>query len=136
MKRQLIFDQRPDEWHEDRSGNLTRDDLDPDEQIIYDNTLTRLASPSAEQLHMLSAYSWAASELKKSTLGNDQALTLWLRKCMIYARNGLGIAKPIFVDGMELILEYIEGISSPSLSDWPPIFIALNRTWQENYGQK
>jgi hypothetical protein len=101
---------------------LTRDDLNQAEQAIYDSILSRLTNPSAEQLQMLAAYSWAASELKKAAEGDDQVLTLWLRDCMIYARNGLGIAGPKSIDPMDLLLRCEEG--------WPPVYLSLKNAWQ------
>ncbi len=107
---------------DDHFWELTRADLDPEEQQIYDVVLPKLASPSAEQLRMLAAYAWAASELKKASQTDDQALSVWLRDCMVYARNGLGIAGPRSVHFMELLLDYKD--------TWPPVYLSLGRTWQ------
>ena len=116
----MIYDQPPTD--DDHFWDLTRNDLDEPEQVIYDNTLARLDHPSVEQKRILAAYSWAASELKKAAESDDQTLAIWARDCMIYARNGLGIARPQFIDPMDLLLRYDDS--------WPPIYLSLKNTWQ------
>jgi len=121
VKKKWEFDQPP---VDDYPWQLTREDLDPEEQAIYDSTLTRLANPSPEQLRMLCAYAWAACELKEAASTDNQPLATWLRNCMIYARNGLGIASPRFVDLLELLLD------CDINAGWPPILLSLDRAWQ------
>jgi hypothetical protein len=122
MKKKGGFDERPADDILDHYWELTSDDLEDPELAIYNSTLPRLANPSPEQLRMLAAYSWAASELKKAAEGDDQALAIWCRECMIFARNGLGIAGPRFIDLMELLLRWEEG--------WPPVDLSLDSAWQ------
>ncbi|MDR3577235.1 MAG: hypothetical protein P4L50_25520 [Anaerolineaceae bacterium] len=128
MKKKIRFVENP--HLDDHYWQLTRDDLDPEEQMIYNRTLLKIAArfsiPSVKQLHMLAAYAWAASELRKASQGTDKALTIWLNKCMIYARNGLGIASPQFIDLMDLIIDSDQGIDTI----WPPVYLSLDRSWQ------
>jgi len=130
LKKKMVFESaaEADEYHK-KFPDLTRDDLDEPEQAIYDSTLRRLANPSAEQLQMLAAYSWAASELKKAAEADDQELAIWLRNCMIYARNGLGIASPQFISMMELLLDSAMHIH-PWDIQWPPIYCFLKGSWE------
>jgi hypothetical protein len=125
MKHPWIYEQRPADGYSD--WQISRTDLEGPELAIYDSTLPRLANPSQDQLRMLAAYSWIASELKKAAEGDDSDLTLWLRDCMIYARNRLGIAPLHFVGGMDLLLRYDRDAEA---AGWPPVYLALDNTWQ------
>jgi hypothetical protein len=122
MKKPWIFDERPSNESPDHFWVLTRADLEEPELVIYDSTLARLVNPSPEQLRMLAAYAWAASELKKAAESDDQALTLWLRDCMVYARNGLGISPVRFIDGFALLLDWKE--------TWPAVYLSMSVSWQ------
>jgi hypothetical protein len=120
MKMKTISETRPND--DFRFSELTRDDLDPDEQVIYDAILPKLTNPSPEQLRMLPAYSWAVAEMRKAGQPGNEKLFVWLRKCSIGARNGLGLFKPLHVDFMELLLDWEEG--------WPPVYLALDSAWE------
>jgi hypothetical protein len=82
---------------------VTRDDLEGEEIEIYDRILPRLDHPTPDQLQMLAVYSWLAVKLKEAA--ENKKLVLYIRKCMIFARNRLGLWKPEPIYPMELLLE-------------------------------
>jgi len=120
MKHLWIFKHRPSDGALD--WQISRADLEGPELVLYDSTLPRLLNPGPEQLRMLAAYAWAVCELKRAAQGDDQALTLWLRDCMIYARNGLGIADRRVIDFMDLLLRWQD--------DWPPVYLSMDSAWE------
>ncbi len=103
---------------------LKREDLEGQELEIYDHLLPKLDHPGPDQLAMLGAYSYAAAEFKKA-VGNKM-LQIWLHRCMIFARNGLGLWKPRPVDFLELLLD----TGAPDQREWPPAWDFLDPAWQ------
>jgi hypothetical protein len=122
MKKVYIFETKPQ--YDPNFWNLTREDLDPDEQAIYDALAAKLVNPSSEQLRIVTAFSWASAEMRKSGQAGNHKLFRWLRDCSIYARNGLGLFKVKPISGMELLLDCEDA--------WPPVILALDNAWEVN----
>jgi hypothetical protein len=122
MKKQLLFER----WSDVPPDNniLYRDDLENEELEIYDLMLPKLIDPGPEELRMLACYSFASAELRKAN--GNHILQAWLQRCMVYARNGLGLWKPKIIDYFELLLD--------QEFDWPPVLYFLDRGWQ--YGNE
>lgn len=99
---------------------ITRDDLEGDEIGIYDYYLAKLNHPTSTQLRMLATYAYIAIEFKKAA--ENKKLAAYLRRCMVYARNGLQIWKPEPIDPLELLLECEQ--------DWPDTFLYLDNAWE------
>ena len=106
---------------------LTRDDLEQAEHVVYDKVLSKLNNPSPDQLRMLSVYSYAATELRKAVeIVKDKGLAAHLRRCLVYARNGLGLWNPMPIDPGELLLD--------CKGDWPPVYLYLDPAWEVKPG--
>jgi hypothetical protein len=101
---------------------ITQDDLEGDEVKIYDHYLAKLDNPSAEQLRMLATYSWLATKLKVAT--DNRKLALYIQRCMVYARNRIGLWKPEPVSPMELLLDDGYGFERTYYS------LYLDREWE------
>ncbi len=122
MKKKLVFEKLSDVTPDDEI--LYRDDLEGEEGEIYDLILPKLTAPGPEQLRMLACYGFASAEFRKAN--GNHALQAWLQRCMVYARNGLGLWKPKIIDYFELLLDEQNG--------WPPILCFLDQAWQ--YGKE
>lgn len=70
---------------------------------VYDATLSTLKKPTLEQLEMLAAYADAYGNLRRLRTQPEKA-RVW-RGAMLYARNGLGLGAPTFIDLLELIID-------------------------------
>ena len=109
-------------------GFLTRKDLVPSERKIYDKVRPRLEKPTPDQLRMLAAYAYAANEFEKA--GSNKELAEHLQRCMIFARNRLGLWTPEPVSITDLQLEW-EGLESEDgNADWPPVYFFLSGLWE------
>ncbi len=122
MKKQMIFDKASDVPYDHQI--LCVDDLENEELEIYTLILPKLTDPEPAQLHMLACYSFASAEFRKAN--GNHALQAWLQRCMVYARNGLGLWKPKFIDYFVLLLDEEQG--------WPPVLYFLEQDWQ--YGKE
>lgn len=118
MKKQLLFER----WADVSPDNniLYQDDLENEELEIYDLMLPKLIDPGPEDLRMLACYSFASAEFRKAN-GNKE-LQAWLHRCLVYARNGLGLWRPRTIDHFELHLD--------ERRDWPPVVYFLDPAWQ------
>jgi hypothetical protein len=99
---------------------ITRADLEGQECEIYDRLFPELEDPSPDQLRMLATFAYIAVEFKKAA--ENKKLATYLRRCMVYARNRLGLWKPEPVDPMELLLDCED--------DWPGVLLYLDRDWE------
>lgn len=78
--------------------------LDTAGRAIFKATLPALDTPSNEQLEMLAAYAHAMANLQR--VRGDKGRAAQWRKAMLYARNGLGIGPRVFVDLLEILLDW------------------------------
>jgi hypothetical protein len=101
---------------------VMRQDLEGEELKIYDRYLAKLDHPSADQLRMLATYAWLAVELTAAAADHKKAL--YIRRCMIYARNGLHLWKPLPISSMALLLDDGNGFEMTFFS------LYLDRAWQ------
>jgi len=81
---------------------ISKEDLEGKELQIYDRISIKLKDPTPDKLRMLATYSWLAFEFKESA--ENKKLAIFIHRCMVYARNRLGIWKPEPIDRMELFL--------------------------------
>lgn len=79
--------------------------------IVYDATLPEIDSEDPEKLEMLAAYADAMVNLRRYRHDRPKA-KVW-RQAMIYARNGLGIGQKVFVDLLDILLNWNGGIDEP-----------------------
>jgi len=99
---------------------ITREDLEGEELEIYDRIAPKMDNPTPMQLQMLATYSFLASEFKKVV--DNKKFASYLRRCMVYARNRLGIWKTEPIDHLELLLDCEQ--------DWPMVFLYLDSAWE------
>ncbi len=103
---------------------LTGADLDPGEQAIYQAILAKLSAPSPDQERMAACYARAAAELAKAK--DNHELAAWLQKCLVYARNKIGLWKPQRIFYLELLFESGES----GRGDWPEMVLYLDPKWE------
>lgn len=127
MKKQLVFDCQP--APDPELWLLSRADLEEAEAKIYDSVYGKLDRPTPEQERMTAVFSYAAREMAKTekelTTEAGKALAQHLRRCMIYARNGLGPWVPREIFYQELLFEYMR-----NAANWPPVVLFLDPSWE------
>ena len=84
--------------------------LSEDGRKVFDLTLPKVKNVSAETLKMLAVYADAIVNLKR-VRNSPLKADLW-RKAMLFSRNGLGIGPRVFVDYLEILIDWPLG--------WPP----------------
>ncbi len=99
--------------------------LSEDGRKVFDHTLPKIENVSAETLEMLAAYADAIVNLRKLRGIPDKA-AIW-RRAMLYARNGLGIGPKVFVDLLDILLDW-QFMDYPV--DEPPPYGHLKQNWQ------
>lgn len=78
--------------------------LDKTGRAIFKVTLPALKDTSIEKIEMLAAYAHAMANLQR--VRGDKARAIQWRRAMIFARNGLGIGPRVFVDLLEILLDW------------------------------
>lgn len=94
--------------------------MDNEESKVYNETLKRLKNPSYDQIRMLGAYARCMGDAQRNRKHKSKARVY--KGAAIYARNGLGLWPPLFVDYMDLLLD--EGLAGIIVTD------RLDQSWQ------
>jgi hypothetical protein len=93
------------------------DFLSPDAAKVFCQTLQKMQDPTPEQLCMLAAYAHAMEKARQTR--KDRAVSRVWRGAAIYARNGLNLWPPLFIDYFDLLID-----GEPALTNY------LEDAWQ------
>ncbi len=84
---------------------------DEESRKVFFATLPKLKDPNPEQLEMLEAYAHCLVNMRRYR-SDPQKAAVW-RLAMLYCRNGLGIGQKVFVDRLEILLNWDFDIKAP-----------------------
>jgi hypothetical protein len=105
---------------------ITLADLEGKEVEIYHKVLAKLKDPTSDQLQMVATYAFLKVKMALAVADENKPLALYIRKCMIYARNRLGLWKPIPINAIDLLLD----TGAPGEQDWPIYPLYLDPDWK------
>lgn len=92
---------------------------------VFDLTLPKIKNVSVETLEMLAAYADAIVNMRRLRETPEKA-AIWQR-AMLYARNGLGIGPKVFIDLLDILLDW--SFTDGPINEPEPYF-HLKSYWQ------